>query len=114
MRLNTEGALTEFEPGFLCLIYGNQDLEKSTSMSSRLKGAGGIGDGDTEEKDNARADRPYPPGLQPGGKSSILFLLALYLPMNYALKCVSSMQLIPTSEFQTGFYFAFKCFCDYA
>ncbi|XP_055047421.2 unconventional myosin-XV [Misgurnus anguillicaudatus] len=43
----------------------NGDMEKSSSMSSRMKGAGGIGgrDGDL---DKPLTNRPYPPGLQPG------------------------------------------------
>ncbi|KAB5531005.1 hypothetical protein PHYPO_G00135900 [Pangasianodon hypophthalmus] len=45
---------------------GNQDLEKPASMSSRMKGAGGIGGEDGGEEEKTRANRPYPPGLQPG------------------------------------------------
>lgn len=67
--MNTEGALAELEPVPLCLISENQDLEKPASMSSRMKGAGGIGGEDGEEEEKTRADRPYPPGLQPGGES---------------------------------------------
>ncbi|XP_062841982.1 unconventional myosin-XV [Trichomycterus rosablanca] len=48
------------------LSDASMDLERPTSMSSRLKGASGIGDGEGEEKEKAQADRPYPPGLQPG------------------------------------------------
>lgn len=47
------------------LSDGNGDFEKSSSMSSRMKGAGGIGgeDGDIVKP---LSSRPYPPGLQPG------------------------------------------------
>lgn len=38
-------------------------------MSSRIKGAGGIGGEDGGEEERTRANRPYPPGLQPGGES---------------------------------------------
>ncbi|XP_076864017.1 unconventional myosin-XV [Brachyhypopomus gauderio] len=47
------------------LSDGSGDLEKSASMSSYMKGAGGVGGGDGEEV-KARANRSYPPGLQPG------------------------------------------------
>ncbi|TSK31311.1 Unconventional myosin-XV [Bagarius yarrelli] len=49
------------------LSDGSGDFEKSASMSSRMKGAGGIG-GDDEggEEETRRTNRPYPPGLQPG------------------------------------------------
>ncbi|KTF79197.1 hypothetical protein cypCar_00035266, partial [Cyprinus carpio] len=54
-------------PYFVRCIKPNQnkDFEKSSSMSSRMKGAGGIGgqDGDIEKP---LSSRPYPPGLQPG------------------------------------------------
>ncbi|XP_036422587.1 unconventional myosin-XV isoform X1 [Colossoma macropomum] len=48
------------------LSDGSGDLEKPASISSRMKGAGGVGGGNGEEE-KERASRPYPPGLQPGG-----------------------------------------------
>ncbi|KAF5899292.1 unconventional myosin-XV, partial [Clarias magur] len=48
------------------LSDGSGDLEKSASMSSRMKGAGGIGGEDGAEEERTRVNRPYPPGLQPG------------------------------------------------
>ncbi|XP_039542942.1 unconventional myosin-XV isoform X2 [Pimephales promelas] len=52
------------------LSDGNGDFEKSSSMSSRMKGAGGIGgeDGDIVKP---LSSRPYPPGLQPGDPAVI-------------------------------------------
>ncbi|XP_066530593.1 unconventional myosin-XV [Hoplias malabaricus] len=47
------------------LSDGSGDLEKPASMSSHMKGAGGVGGGDIEEE-NTKTNRPYPPGLQPG------------------------------------------------
>lgn len=38
-------------------------------MSSRMKGAGGIVGEDGGEEETTRSNRPYPPGLQPGGES---------------------------------------------
>ncbi|XP_057203153.1 unconventional myosin-XV [Triplophysa rosa] len=43
----------------------NEDMEKSSSMSSRMKGAGGIG-GEDDDREKHLTNRPYPPGLQPG------------------------------------------------
>ncbi|KAL7829701.1 hypothetical protein AOLI_G00305860 [Acnodon oligacanthus] len=48
------------------LSDGSGDPEKPASISSRMKGAGGVGGGNGEEE-KERASRPYPPGLQPGG-----------------------------------------------
>ncbi|KAF7691114.1 unconventional myosin-XV isoform X1 [Silurus meridionalis] len=42
------------------------DLEKSASMSSRMKGAGGIGGENGGEAEKTQANRPYPARLQPG------------------------------------------------
>ncbi|XP_073801014.1 unconventional myosin-XV isoform X2 [Danio rerio] len=47
------------------LSDGNGDFEKSSSMSSRMKGAGGIG-GENGDLEKPPSGRPYPPGLQPG------------------------------------------------
>ncbi|XP_016361399.1 unconventional myosin-XV-like [Sinocyclocheilus anshuiensis] len=47
------------------LSDGNGDFEKSSSMSSRMKGAGGIG-GQDGDREKPLSSRPYPPGLQPG------------------------------------------------
>ncbi|XP_055797253.1 unconventional myosin-XV-like [Salvelinus fontinalis] len=44
----------------------SMDLDKPASMTGRMKGGGGIGGGE-EERGQAPASRPYPPGLQPGG-----------------------------------------------
>lgn len=81
--MNTEGALAKLEPVPLCLITENQDLEKPASMSSRLKGAGGIGSEDGGEEEGTRANRPYPPGLQPGGESFRCLPFCFYF-INYA------------------------------
>lgn len=64
---------------FCFALFLLQDFEKSSSMSSRMKGAGGIGgqDGDIEKP---LSSRPYPPGLQPGGELCISSLSALSLP----------------------------------
>ncbi|TRY59058.1 hypothetical protein DNTS_008381 [Danionella cerebrum] len=48
------------------LCDGNGDFEKPSSMSSRLKGTGGIGGDDDDEVEKPLSSRPYPPGLQPG------------------------------------------------
>ncbi|XP_022539080.2 unconventional myosin-XV isoform X1 [Astyanax mexicanus] len=48
------------------LSDGSGDAEKSASMSSRMKGAGGLGGGDEDEEETVPASRPYPPGLRPG------------------------------------------------
>ncbi|XP_027004193.2 unconventional myosin-XV [Tachysurus fulvidraco] len=48
------------------LSDGSGDLEKPASMTSRMKGAGGIGGEDGGEEETTRTKRPYPPGLQPG------------------------------------------------
>ncbi|KAK3532493.1 hypothetical protein QTP86_018529 [Hemibagrus guttatus] len=50
------------------LSDGSGDLERPASMSSRMKGAGGIGGEDGGEEETTRTNRPYPPGLQPGGQ----------------------------------------------
>ncbi|XP_051988166.1 unconventional myosin-XV-like [Xyrauchen texanus] len=47
------------------LSDGNGDMEKSFSISSCMKGVGGIG-GKVEDMDKPLRSRPYPPGLQPG------------------------------------------------
>uniref|UniRef100_A0A9J7WWJ1 Myosin XVAa n=1 Tax=Cyprinus carpio carpio TaxID=630221 RepID=A0A9J7WWJ1_CYPCA len=47
------------------LSDGNGDFEKPSSMSSRMKGAGGIG-GQDDDIEKPLSSRPYPPGLQPG------------------------------------------------
>lgn len=63
----------------------SQDLEKSASMSSRMKGAGGIGGEDGAEEERTRVNRPYPPGLQPGGESFSCLSYRLTSPsINYA------------------------------
>ncbi|KAG7316984.1 hypothetical protein KOW79_019282 [Hemibagrus wyckioides] len=48
------------------LSDGSGDLERPASMSSRMKGAGGIVGEDGGEEETTRSNRPYPPGLQPG------------------------------------------------
>ncbi|XP_029603581.1 unconventional myosin-XV isoform X1 [Salmo trutta] len=48
------------------LSDGSTDLDKPAGMTGRMKGGGGIGGGE-EERSQAPASRPYPPGLQPGG-----------------------------------------------
>ncbi|KAK6290872.1 hypothetical protein J4Q44_G00387280 [Coregonus suidteri] len=52
------------------LSDGSTDLDKPASMTGRMKGGGGIGG--EEERGQAPASRPYPPGLQPGGQSVCL------------------------------------------
>ncbi|XP_037391428.1 unconventional myosin-XV [Pygocentrus nattereri] len=47
------------------LSDGSGDLEKPASISSRMKGAGGVGGGNGDEE-KEQSSRPYPPGLQPG------------------------------------------------
>lgn len=46
-------------------------MEKSGSLSERMKGGGGIGitgEGREEGESRPASSRPYPPGIHPGGK----------------------------------------------
>lgn len=55
----------------LCLS-GYQDMEKTGSLSARMKGGGGIGitgGGRGEGESQTAPSRPYPPGIHPGGKT---------------------------------------------
>lgn len=64
-------------------------------MSSRMKGAGGIG-GEDDDLEKPLTDRPYPPGLQPGGELCISSHFALCLPpINYSQ--LPWGQLVPKS-----------------
>lgn len=53
-------------------------MEKTGSLSARMKGGGGIGitgGGRGEEDTHQSASRPYPPGIHPGGDSVLLMCL---------------------------------------
>lgn len=56
-----------------CLLpSGYQDMEKTGSLSARMKGGGGIGitgEGRGEGESHSAPSRPYPPGIHPGGKT---------------------------------------------
>ncbi|KAM6957849.1 unconventional myosin-XV [Aplochiton taeniatus] len=53
------------------LSDGNADMEKTSSVTGRMKGGGGVGigggDGEEEDQEPAPSARPYPPGIHPGG-----------------------------------------------
>ena len=47
-------------------------MEKTGSLSARMKGGGGIGitgEGRGEVESHSGPSRPYPPGIHPGGKT---------------------------------------------
>lgn len=55
-------------------------MEKTGSLSARMKGGGGIGitgGGRGEEDTHQSASRPYPPGIHPGGDPVLLMFVLL-------------------------------------
>lgn len=62
----------------LCWLvpFGKQDMDRTGSLSARMKGGGGVGvtgggRGESGES-HSTPSRPYPPGIHPGGKTLIL------------------------------------------
>ncbi|XP_030645611.1 LOW QUALITY PROTEIN: unconventional myosin-XV [Chanos chanos] len=74
------------------LSDGSGDLEKAASMSSRMKGAGGIG-GEDEDGTKPHSDRPYPPGLQPGAVPVLPVMGGMLPPI--PMPAMSSVHAMP-------------------
>lgn len=58
-------------------------MEKTGSLSARMKGGGGVGitGGERgEEESHTAPSRPYPPGIHPGGKTAVclVFVQIIY------------------------------------
>ncbi|XP_076739676.1 unconventional myosin-XV [Maylandia zebra] len=57
------------------LSDSSTDMEKSGSLSERMKGGGGIGitgEGREEGESRPASSRPYPPGIHPGGSEQVV------------------------------------------
>ncbi len=55
-------------------------MEKTGSLSARMKGGGGIGitgGGRGDGESQTTSSRPYPPGIHPGGKTMNLVCVLL-------------------------------------
>lgn len=60
-------------------------------MSSRMKGAGGVG-GEDDDEEKALPYRTYPPGLQPGGELHFCFLpCSLFTPHELCMEAPVSI-----------------------
>uniref|UniRef100_A0A672YL69 Myosin XVAa n=1 Tax=Sphaeramia orbicularis TaxID=375764 RepID=A0A672YL69_9TELE len=67
-------------------LSAHQDMEKTATLSARMKGGGGIGiteGGRGEGESHTAPSRPYPPGIHPGGKLFCVFFSFLYLFCSY-------------------------------
>lgn len=94
------------------LLSGYQDMEKSGSLTARMKGGGGIGitgGGRGQGDSHAAPSRPFPHGIHPGGKTLKLvcvypvsyvwcyrLLICFSLDLYLCVSCVFSFMLLQT------------------
>lgn len=89
-----------FHPtGFVCLS-GSQDMERTVSLSARMKGGGGVG---REGDSRSAPGRPYPPGIHPGGNTLWISLIVSLLncPLRHCCYWVFSLLTFLDIQSQT-------------
>lgn len=85
----------------LCGLLLSQDMERTVSLSARIKGGGGVGitgGGRQEGESHAAPSRPYPPGIHPGGKTLMrVCLFTVFLHIVHCIITACKFAVLPLS-----------------
>lgn len=85
----------------LCGLFLSQDMERTVSLSARIKGGGGVGiagGGRQEGESHTAPSRPYPPGIHPGGKKLMcVCLFRALLQIVHSVITVTKFGVLPLS-----------------